>query len=233
MAPDGKSVAVPGQANYPQSPEGIRNGKFWMPAECDVPLRKGWFYHPNEKPKSPEELFDLYLKSVGRGAGLDLGLAPDPRGQLHDDDVAALKTFGDMVKHTFGHNLAKNASIKASNSRGEKYNIATLLDGNRASYWATQDAVHQASLELDLKTPKTFDIISLQEFIPLGQRIEAYNIEIFENNAWKKVYDGTSIGAKRLVKLDKPVTTNKVKINITKSPVCITLSEIGLYKKTG
>jgi alpha-L-fucosidase len=90
MAPDGKNEAVPGQANYPQSPEGIRNGKFWMPAECDVPLRKGWFYHANEKPKTPETLFDLYLKSVGRGAGLDLGLAPDTRGQLHEDDVAAL-----------------------------------------------------------------------------------------------------------------------------------------------
>ncbi|MBB6237712.1 alpha-L-fucosidase [Pedobacter sp. AK013] len=233
MAPDGKSVAVPGQANYPQSPEGIRNGKFWMPAECDVPLRKGWFYHANEKPKTPETLFDLYLKSVGRGAGLDLGLAPDTRGQLHEDDVAALKTFGDMVKHTFENNLAKNASIKASNSRGKKYDVTALLDGKRESYWATQDDIHQASLELDLKGAKTFDIISLQEYIPLGQRIEAYTIEISENNAWRKVYDGTSIGAKRLIKLDNPVTANKIKINIIKSPVCITLSEIGLYKKAG
>ena len=232
MAPDGKSVAVPGQANYPQSPEGIRNGKFWMPAECDVPLRKGWFFHSNEKPKSPETLFDLYLKSVGRGAGLDLGLAPDTRGQLHADDVASLKTFGDMVKHTFANNLAKNAKLKLSNSRGAKYNAAALLDHNKATYWATQDQVHEATIELNLPASKTFDIISLQEYIELGQRIEAYTIEVFENGAWKKVYDGTSIGAKRLIKLDTPVTTNKVKINITKSPVCITLSEIGLYKKT-
>lgn len=83
---------------------------------------------------------------------------------------------------------------------------------------------------MDLKAARTFDIISLQEYIPLGQRIEGYTIEVFENNAWKKVYDGTSIGAKRLIKLDTPVTCNKVKINITKSPVCITLSEIGIYK---
>jgi alpha-L-fucosidase len=233
MPPAGKNVAVPGQANYPESPEGIRNGKFWMPAECDVPLRKGWFYHANEKPKTPETLFDLYLKSVGRGAGLDLGLAPDTRGQLHADDVAALKTFGDMVKHTFADNLAKNAQIKASNSRGKKFDVSALLDQNRESYWATQDNIHQASLEVNLKTAKTFDIISLQEYIPLGQRIEAYTIEVFENNAWRKVYDGTSIGAKRLIKLDSPVTTDKVKINITKSPVCITLGEIGIYKKAG
>ncbi|TCD11516.1 alpha-L-fucosidase [Pedobacter frigidisoli] len=232
LPPEGKNVAVPGQANYPQSPEGIRNGKFWMPAECDVPLRKGWFYHPTEKPKTPEMLFDLYLKSVGRGAGLDLGLAPDTRGQLHDDDVAALKTFGDMVKHTFADNLAKDAQITATNSRGKNYNVVSLLDHNKQSYWATTDKAHEASLEIDLKTPKTFDIISLQEYIPLGQRIEVYNIEIYENNSWKKIYDGTSIGAKRLIKLENPVTTSKVRLNITKSPVCITLSEIGLYKKS-
>jgi len=231
LPPDGKNVAVPGQANYPQSPMGIRNGKFWMPAECDVPLRKGWFYHSNEKPKTPEMLFDLYLKSVGRGAGLDLGLAPDTRGQLHDDDVVALKTFGDMVKHTFSNNLAKDAQIIPTNTRGNNFNAAKLLDGNKNSYWATTDNAHTASLEIDLKSKKTFDIISLQEYIPLGQRIEEYNIEIFEHNAWKKIYVGISIGAKRLIKLETAVTASKVKLNITKSPVCITLSEFGLYKK--
>ncbi|AZI25118.1 alpha-L-fucosidase [Pedobacter sp. G11] len=232
MAPDGKNAAVPGQANYPQSPGGIRNGKFWMPAECDVPLRKGWFYHETEKPKTPEMLFDLYLKSVGRGAGLDLGLAPDTRGQLHDDDVAALKAFGRIVKNTFSNNLAKGATISSSHSRGKKFNPALALDGNKQTYWATADDTYNASFEIDLKAPKSFDIISLQEYIPLGQRIEAYTIEIWENNSWNKIYEGTSIGAKRLIKLDQPVTTNKVKISITKSPVCITLSEIGLYKKS-
>ncbi|MDR6782838.1 alpha-L-fucosidase [Pedobacter africanus] len=233
MAPEGKNEAVPGQANYPQSPEGIRNGKFWMPAECDVPLRKGWFYHAKEKPRSPEALFDLYLKSVGRGAGLDLGLAPDTRGQLHEDDVASLKDFGAMVKTTFANNLAKGAVIKASNTRGAKYHSALLLDGNKQTFWATTDPVHQASLEMDLKGPQTFDIISLQEYIPLGQRIEGYNIQIWEGNAWKTVYEGKSIGAKKLAKLEQPVTTNKLKLNITQSPVCITLSEFGLYKKAG
>lgn len=232
LPPEGKNVAVPGQANYPQSPEGIRNGKFWMPAECDVPLRNGWFYHPTEKPKTPEMLFDLYLKSVGRGAGLDLGLAPDTRGQLHEDDVASLKAFGDLVKHTFANNFAQDAHIVPTNTRGKNYNIVTLLDNNKDSYWATMDQVHEASLEVVLKSAKTFDIISLQEYIPLGQRIEAYNVEIFEKNKWKKIYDGTSIGAKRLIKLDTPVMTSKIRINITKSPVCITLSEFGIYKKT-
>ncbi|WP_443945442.1 alpha-L-fucosidase [Pedobacter sp. AW1-32] len=230
IAPDGKNVAVPGQANYPQSPIGIRNGKFWMPAECDVPLRRGWFYHENEQPKTADMLFDLYLKSVGRGAGLDLGLAPDTRGQLHDDDVAALKGFGDILKHTFAQNLAKNATVLASDTRGKKFSAANILDNKKESYWASSDQIHSATLELDLGTETTFDVVSLREYIPLGQRIEGFTMEIWKNNRWESIYEGTSIGARRLVKLDVPVTSSKVKLSITKSPVCLTLSEFGLYK---
>lgn len=228
---EGKSEAVPGQANYPQSPVGIRNGKYWMPAECDVPLRKGWFFHAQEKPKTPEVLFELYLKSVGRGASLDLGLAPETTGQLHADDVAALKAFGTMLKKTFAHNLAKGATIQSTSTRDKNHEPAAVLDGDKRSFWITQDTIHEASLEVSLPSPQTFDIISLQEYIPLGQRIEAYTIEVFKDNAWKRIYDGTSIGAKRLIKLDEPLTVRKLRLNITKSPVPVTLSELGLYKK--
>jgi alpha-L-fucosidase len=228
---EGANVAVPGQSLYSQNPLGTRNGKYWMPAECDVPLRRGWFYHADEKPKSPEKLFDLYLRSVGHGAALDVGLAPDSIGQLCPDDVAALKGFGDILRHTFENNLAKDARIVASNTRGEAYNVKNLSDGNKSTYWATTDDAHEATLTLHLKKPETFDIISLQEYIPLGQRIEGFNVEVFENGAWKKVYEGASIGAKRLIKLNEPVTSNEVRINITQSPVCITLSEVGLYKE--
>jgi alpha-L-fucosidase len=228
--PKGKNVAVPGQANYPESPKGIRDGKFWMPAECDVPLRKGWFFHANEKPKSAAQLFDLYLKSVGRGANLDLGLAPDTRGRLHDDDVAELKIFGDMVKRTFANNLAKDAIIETGSTRGKNYAVIKLLDGNRNTYWATTDQINQSSILIDLKSSKTFDIISLQEYIPLGQRIDSFSIEILVDKQWKLVSEGASVGAKRLIKLGVPVTTNKIKVSL-KAPVCLTLSEFGVYLK--
>lgn len=232
LPPEGKNVAVPGQSNYPQSPGGTRDGKFWMPAECDVPLRAGWFYHPTEKPKTPATLFDLYLQSVGHGAGLDLGLAPDTRGQLHDDDVAALKAFGAMVQHTFATNLATGARITTSNTRGKIFAGSNVLDHNGQTYWATTDDTKDASLEFALKSPKTFDIISLQEYIPLGQRVEGYTIEVQGANGWEKIYDGTSIGAKKLIALEKPVTAANIRLHITKSPVCVTLSEFGLYKRT-
>ncbi len=229
MPAKGQNVAVPGQSNYPDSPKGIRNGKFWMPAECDVPLRKGWFYHTNEKPKTPDQLFALYLKSVGRGAGLDLGLAPDTRGLLHDDDVASLKEFGNIVKHTFATNLAQQATVTATNSRGTTFKPNFILDRNKNTYWATADANHQATLGLEFKEPITFDIISLQEYIPLGQRVDSYTVEMMVNNQWKPIATGASIGAKRLIKLDNAVSASKVRVKLS-APVCITLSEFGLYK---
>lgn len=229
MPPEGVNVAVPGQANYPESPIGIRDGKFWMPAECDVPLRKGWFYHADEKPKSVNSLIDLYFKSIGRGAALDLGLAPDTRGLLHEDDVVNLKAFGDIINKTFAVNFAKGAKITASQTRGKTYAVNFLTDNNKKTYWATADETNKAELIVDFGKSTNFDVISLQEYIPLGQRIDMFTVEVFDNNTWKQINAGASIGAKRLIRLEKPISSSKIKIKL-KAPVAITLSEIGVYK---
>lgn len=228
---EGKNVAVPGQSNYPQNPVGTRNGIFWMPAECDVPLRKGWFYYPAERPKTPAALFGLYLKSVGRSAGLDLGLAPDTCGQLHAADVAALQGFGALVQRTFARNLASKARIVASNTRGPSYAAPALLGGNGQTYRATADAVTTARLTLELPGPQTFDLISRQEYIPLGQRIEAFGLEAWDGTGWQKICAGTSVGAERFIPLAAPVTATKLRLNLTQAPVCLTLSEFALYKR--
>ncbi len=71
---------------------GSPDGTSWIPAEVDVSIRPGWFYHPEEDSlvKSPEQLFDIYLSSVGRGSTLLLNVPPDRRGLFHENDVAAL-----------------------------------------------------------------------------------------------------------------------------------------------
>lgn len=231
-APEGVSAAVPGQANYPESPTGHRDGEFWMPAECDVPLRKGWFYHPDEKAKSPEELFSLYLQSVGRGAALDLGLAPDTRGLLDDGDVASLKKFGEIINNTFRENLLRNASLRASNVRGYNsvYGTKNLLDNKKETYWATDDDFTSPYLSATFSKPTTFDIVDIREHIKLGQRIESFTLEVEENEKWKEIYRGTSVGARRIIKLDNPVTTQKIRLNIKKSPAAVVISELGVYK---
>lgn len=232
----GKTKAAPGETNSKKALEGTRNGQFWKPAECDVPLRTGWFYHTNEdnQVKSVSKLFDIYCKSVGRGACLDLGLAPDASGLLHQNDVKALKDFGDFLKQLFSDNLAKSAVITASEVRGGDHKLfgtKNLVDDERYSYWATSDEVKQASITLEWKKEKTFNVIRLRENIKLGQRIEKIGIDAFIDGNWKKVGEATSIGGNRLVRLQNYISTSKLRIRIEESPVCIALSDVGVFKE--
>ncbi|AOW10315.1 alpha-L-fucosidase [Flavobacterium gilvum] len=233
---DGKKVAAPGETKSEKAPEGTRNGKYWKPAECDVPLRNGWFYHTTDDNhvKSVSELFEIYSKSVGRGGCLDLGISPDTDGLLHQNDVKALKDFGDYLKQLFANNLAKSAVIKASDVRGgdsKSFGTKNLVDEDRYSYWATNDDVKKPSLTLDWKNEQTFNIIRLRENIKLGQRIEKVEVDAFVNGNWKKIAEATSIGANRLIRLQNYVTTSKLRIRIEESPVCIALSDVGVFKE--
>lgn len=225
---------VPGVVNSDKLPEGTRNGEFWIPAECDVPHRPGWFYHPeqDDQVKSPDELFEIYLKSVGRGANMNLGLAPMPDGVLHPNDVASLEQFGEKIEKTFENNIAKNAIIIASNTRGDskKFGVQNLLDEDRYSYWATDDDVHQAELEISINSDEYFDLIRLRENIKLGQRIDSIKIENWSDQRWQPLAQATSIGANRLVKLENPIQAKKLKITVY-APVAITLSDFALFKE--
>ena len=230
----GKTKAGPGEVRDEFNPMGTRNGAQWIPAECDVPLRKGWFYHPEEDNtvKSPDRLFDLYLKSVGRGGALDLGIAPDKRGLLHEADVRSLAAFGDRLARIFSHDQAPGAKLTVTNTRGNNgraFGASKLTDGDRYSYWATDDAVTQATVELSWDGPRTFDLIRLREDIRLGQRIDSIAIDVHTGNEWVTAGTATSIGACRLVRFDHPATTDKLRIRIVSSPACTALSEIGIF----
>lgn len=231
---DGKKP-FPGAATYTNSGTGDRNGKYWIPAECDFPLRPGWFYHKDQdtKVKTPDQLFDIYMKSVGRGGDMNIGLAPMPSGILHDNDVKSLQAFGKKIKETFKTNFADHATIKASDVRGKnikKFGSQYIVDKDRYSYWATNDGVTQAQLDIKLVKQSTFDIIRLRENIKLGQRIDSVKVEGLIDGKWQVLGKATSIGANRLIKLDKPVTTTDLRVNIY-APVAITLSDFGLYKE--
>jgi alpha-L-fucosidase len=216
--------------------EGHRDGKFWMPAECDVSIRPGWFYHENQdtKVKSPATLMKLYYNSVGHGACLDLGLSPNRLGLLADGDVKALADFGTVLKETFATNLAKGATVTASNIRGKNkalYGTAKLFDADRYSYWATDDKVLTPELIIDLHQPKTFNVIRLRENIKLGQRIDAIGVDAFVDGIWQEVATATSIGGNRTIRLSTDVTASKVRLRIVKASASTALSDFGLYKE--
>ncbi len=234
-APEDGKVPSNGFVKDYEGTEGTRNGKYWMPAECDVPLRRGWFYHESQKgqSKSAYTLFDLYYKSVGRGACLDLGLSPNKDGVLDNEDVQILKQFGQILKETFANNLAKGATFKPSNVRGNniaKFGPQFLEDASRYTYWATDDNVTDPELTVTLPAVKTFNVIRLRENIKLGQRIEGATVDAWENNRWTEIGSVTSVGANRLIRLPGNITTSKLRLHF-KSPVCIALSDFGLFKE--
>jgi alpha-L-fucosidase len=234
VAPDGVGRAAPGYSKDEEAPGGHANAKTWIPAECDVPLRKGWFYHADQDStvKTAIQLYDIYLKSVGRGADLDLGLAPDTRGLLHERDVVALQEFGELLRRTFSHNLARGAKLQASNVRGNDERSsgpARLVDDDRYTHWATDDEVTTAELTVEFAKPATFRVVRLRENIKLGQRIEALALDAWSGSGWSEIAQATSIGANRLIRLDSNVTASKVRLRITRSRASIVLSDLGLY----
>jgi len=230
VATDG-GTAVPGDVREKESTVGTRNGKFWLPAECDVSIRPGWFWHPaeNGKVKTAQQLFDLYCVSTGRGASFLLNVPPDRRGLIHEADSESLRGFGRIMNATFARNLATGARVKASNSR-EGYKPVHLLDENRHTYWATADNVTQAELLFELPHPVAFDLVRLRETIALGQRIGGFSVEYWKDGAWSSFGEGTSVGACRILRSPKPISADKVRLRITESAACPALSEFALFK---
>jgi alpha-L-fucosidase len=203
-----------------------------MPAECDVSIRPGWFYHAAEdtRVKTAQQLLDIYYKSVGRGADLNLNLPPDRRGRINDHDLQALRQFHRVLSATFAVNLARQAKFLASNTRGASPQFApeNLAGGKRDRYWATDDSVTTPDVVLEFPAPVTFNVVSLGEYLPLGQRIDAFAVEVWKDGQWTEFARGTSIGHKRLVR-GAPATTGKVRLRITQAAACPALAQLGLF----
>jgi len=211
---------------------GEHPGTNWIPAECDVSIRPGWFYHAKEDPrvKTPEQLLDIYYKSVGRGACLNLNLPPDRRGQIHEHDVRTLREFRRLLDATFAKDLARGAKLNASNVRGKsrQFAAASVTDRNRDTYWTTDDTVTSPELVLDLGKSVTFNVVSLREYLPLGQRVEAFALDRWQDGQWIEFATGTSIGNRRLVR-GEPLATSKLRLRITQASACPAISEFGIF----
>jgi alpha-L-fucosidase len=211
---------------------GDRQGSAWLPAECDVSIRPGWFYHAHEddKVRSPDNLLDLYFKSIGRGASFLLNLTPDRRGLIHENDIQSLKGFRLRVDEIFGLDLARDARCTASNTRADSHQFgpANVIDGDPQTYWSTDDDATAPELVLEFPQAITFNVISLREFLPLGQRIESFVIDCECDNTWREWGSATAIGSRRLLQ-GQSCTTRRVRLRILESPVCPAIAEFGLH----
>jgi alpha-L-fucosidase len=202
----------------------------WYPAECDVSIRPGWFYHAeqDDKVKSLAHMLDIYYRSVGRNSVLLLNIPPDRRGRFHENDVARLREMREVLDETFATNLAAGKPVRADHAAAG-HGAGGITDGNGATYWTTEAEVTQGSLEVDLGRPVAFDRAMLQEMIAQGQRIEAWKLEAMVAGQWQEVAQATTVGYKRLLRFPV-VTADKVRITILDSRDCPTIREFGLFK---
>jgi alpha-L-fucosidase len=213
-----------------QLQRGHEDGEVWCPTEVNTSIRPGWFYHPAEdtavKPLS--RLIDNYFSSVGMNGNFLLNLPVDRRGLIHENDAQRLRELKQFLDAAFTKNLAQNAQAAASNTRGRKFAAAKAVDNRPDTYWAAEDAVREAFLELEIGSPTRFNALLLQEYLPLGQRIQSFRIEALDGDAWREIGRGTTIGNRRIVRIPM-VTAQKIRIHF-QGKACPAISNVALYQ---
>ncbi|MBU6399338.1 MAG: alpha-L-fucosidase [Verrucomicrobia bacterium] len=162
-------------------------GTVWLPAECDVPIRGGWFYHTDNEAslKSLDRLLDIYDKSVGRGANLLLNIAPDRDGLIPAADATRAREFGEAIGLRYGQPVCSAAG------RG-------------------------VALELRLRPPRAVEAAIIQEDLRRGQRVQAYEVNAWVKGGWVTVAHGTSIGHKKIDRFG-PVQTDRLRLRLTET----------------
>ena len=211
--------------------QGQRDGKYYIPAEVDVSIRHGWFHHSHEHPKTVQQLLGIYYTSVGRNAVLLLNVPPDRRGLIDAEDSARVVEFRAALDSIFGHDLARQAYVYASNVRGEgmkAYRAANVADTHYHKYWAVDDWCLRPTLTLSFAKAVTFNRVMLQEYIPLGQRVEGFEVQVLAGGKWQTVASASTIGYKRILLTDT-YTTKGVRIRFTDCRACPVINRVGLF----
>lgn len=214
------------QASHPTF-HGNQTSLVWWPAECDVSIRPGWFWHAREDEhvKSLDHLVDIYFKSVGRNSVLLLNVPPNRLGLLSEPDVRRLGEWRRALDAAFSVDLAERGNVSASPSRNGS-SPENALDGNPSTFWLP--ATSTPTLEVDLQRPTTFNVICLQEFIAEGQHIESYRVEAFLEGGWQDLCRGTTVGHKKLDRIP-PTTTTRVRLRVLSSRDVPRLRSFRLY----
>lgn len=205
----------------------------WYPAETNTSLRHGWFWRDEQqRVKSAQEILDVWYRSVGGNSVFLLNMTPDRRGLIPERDCAVLHDVGQALRRTFATDLAKGSKAEASTTRATgDYRADHVLDGNPGTCWMTDDGVETAELTVQLPQPTTFDVAVLQESIGQhGQRIESFGLDVWRDAAWSQVAQGTIVGYKRICRFPT-VRAERVRIRITGSRLCPTISHFGLYRQ--
>lgn len=216
------------------SRERLKNEKelVWYPAETDVSIRPGWFYHEEEddKVRSFENLKDIYLKSVGGNTTLLLNIPPMKNGKIHEKDMAILKRLGEFINDTFKNNLLKNALITTVPEHDCRVNSPDMMrTDDYNTYFMNKEGENKLLIEIKFDECKKLKYLVLKEAITFSQRVEKFNVYFNDESGNKiKIFEGTTIGYKRIIDL-KGTKTDNLTIEIEDSRVAPVMSFVGVY----
>ena len=228
-----KGEVYPGYPKYRELQYGHADGTQWTAAECDVSIRPGWFYHPEEdhQVKTVDHLVDLYYRSVGHNGTLLLNFPVDRDGLIHPVDSARAVDFHREIQQQLSQNILAGITPEVSATRGGKFNARALTDGKYDTYWSTPDHVVAADVVFSLKTAQKVNRMLIQEYIPLGQRVKSFVVEYAKDNQWLPVVlneETTTIGYKRLLRFD-PIETNQLRIRFLDARGPLTINNVEAY----
>lgn len=229
-----KGEVYPGYDKSYELQYGHADGDQWVAAECDVSIRPGWFYHPEQDSlvKTPEQLVDLYYRSVGHNGTLLLNFPVDRNGLIHPIDSANAVRFHQIIQEELKTNLVAGLTPQVSDERGGAYVASALTDNDYDTFWATTDSVVTADITFAFPSALRMNRMLLQEYIPLGQRVKAFTVEYRDASGnWQPVVlneETTTIGYKRLLRFSSVVSDGiRIRITDARGPLC--LNNIGVY----
>ena len=231
---DTPGMLKPWKANKWPRQLGQENGHIWSVCECDVSIETEWFWHSGNGTRSLDSLVDMYLTSVGYGSPFLLNVPPSQDGTFRDGTSVRLAELGKAIQDTFRTDLAAGKSVTASATRAAadstKFAPGNLTDGDGDNFWAMNDDQTTGWVEVDLGSLQVFDVVSIQEFIALGQRIKAGMVEYRDaEGQWKDFGTFTTVGAKRIIR-SAPVQGDRIRVKITASNATPVLRSVGVYK---
>ncbi len=223
----------PGWPRYVELRSGHEDGTHWLPAEVNTSIRPGWYYHAGEdhQVKSLERLVRTYYESIGRNGNFLLNLPVDDRGLVHEKDVEQLMALKNQIDKDFAVELAIGNNISATNIRGNSsdYAAENATDGNTDTYWATDDGTTSAVLTVEFSEPTAVNRLLLQEYIPLGQRVQYFIVEAEVDGKWMEIDGQTTIGHRRILRFET-VKATKIRTDFKQAKGPLAISNLELYR---
>ncbi|ESQ51282.1 hypothetical protein EUTSA_v10016468mg [Eutrema salsugineum] len=213
--------------------EGDGFGQDWVPAECDISIRPGWFWHALESPKPAVQLLDIYYNTVGRNCLFLLNVPPNSSGLISEQDIKVLEEFREIKTSVFSNNLARKAAVNSSSVRGgqsSKFGPKNVLEEGLDKYWAPEEKQKEWELYFEFQDSVSFNVLEVQEPIQMGQRVASFHLETrnIGSGKWTRVVNGTTVGLKRLLRFPR-VESRSLKLVVDKARTDPLISYVGIY----